>query len=130
MTAQQEGPLRLAAVAIDCPAPRELAVFYGNLLGWSIDEEESDGSWVELADPAGGAKLAFQRDPEYLPPTWPEGERPQMLHLDVRVSDLRRTHEHALSVGAEQLPQPEDEIGANFLVYADPAGHPFCLCQG
>lgn len=121
-------PLRLAAVAIDCPEPRELAGFYARLLGWSIDEEESEEDWVELADPAGGATLAFQRDPGYLPPTWPDRGRPQMVHLDVRVSDLRQAHEHALAVGAKQLPQPEDQVGASFLVYADPDGHPFCLC--
>ena len=121
-------PLRLAAIAIDCPDPRNLAGFYGRLLGWSIDEKESDQDWVELADPAGGAPLAFQRDSHYLPPTWPDRERPQMLHLDVRVSSLDSAHEHALQVGARQLPQPEDCLDANFRVYADPDGHPFCLC--
>ena len=120
--------LRLAAIAIDCPGPRELAAFYGRLLGWSIDETASNENWVELADPAGGAPLAFQRDPEYLPPTWPDRERPQMLHLDVRVSSLDSVHEHAIRVGARQLPQPEDRLDANFRVYADPEGHPFCLC--
>lgn len=128
MTASPHTPLRLAAVVLDCPAPRELAGFYGTLLGWTIDEAESDADWVELADPAGGANLAFQRDSGYLPPTWPERERPQMLHLDVRVSDLSPTHERALEAGARQLPQPQDQLDANFRVYADPAGHPFCLC--
>ena len=35
----------------------------------------------------------------------------------------------AISLGA-RLPQPADDLGAgeDFQVYADPAGHPFCLC--
>lgn len=122
-------PLRIAALAIDCPNPRELAEFYGRMLGWRIDEAESDEEWVELADPNGGPTLAFQRDEAYQPPTWPDRERPQMLHLDVRVQDLASVHDHALEAGARQLPQPEDQLEANFRVYADPAGHPFCLCQ-
>lgn len=121
-------PLKLAAVAIDCPAPRKLAEFYGRLLGWEIDEAESAEDWVELADPNGGPAVAFQRDPDYVPPTWPDRERPQMQHLDVRVRDLESAHAHALSVGAKPLPQPQDQLDAHFLVYADPAGHPFCLC--
>lgn len=124
----QAVPLQLATIALDCPDPHSLADFYGRLLGWSIDENDSDEDWVELANPAGGVRLAFQRDPEYLPPTWPERERPQMLHLDVRVSSLDSADEHAIQVGARRLPQPEDRLDAEFRVYADPDGHPFCLC--
>jgi catechol 2,3-dioxygenase-like lactoylglutathione lyase family enzyme len=120
--------LRLAAFAIDCPEPRRLAGFYGELLGWAIDEAESDDDWVELADPSGGAPLAFQRDPGYQPPTWPDPRRPQMMHLDVRVSTLGEGHARALEAGATQLPQPEDQLEAHFRVYADPDGHPFCMC--
>lgn len=128
-TASNAEPLKLAAIAIDCPEPRVLADFYRRLLGWTIDEAESDEQWVELAEPSGGAPLAFQRDPDYLPPTWPDGERPQMAHLDVRVSDLDEGHVRAISAGARQLPQPADRLDANFRVYADPDGHPFCLCS-
>ena len=68
MTVPTKSPLRLAAFAIDCPDPRRLAQFYGNLLGWTVDEAESNDAWVELADPSGGTRLAFQRDPDYVPP--------------------------------------------------------------
>lgn len=121
-------PLRLAAYAIDCPDPRGLAEFYGRLLGWNIDENQSDESWIELASPEGGVPLAFQADPDFQPPTWPDRERAQMAHLDVRVESLSAGHERALAAGATALPQPSDRLDANFRVYADPAGHPFCLC--
>lgn len=120
--------LKLAAFAIDCPDPRRLAEFYGRLLGWEIDEAEADDDWVELADPAGGAPLAFQRDPGYRPPSWPSRDVPQMMHLDVRVTTLDEGHRRALEAGATQLPQPADQRDANFRVYADPDGHPFCMC--
>ncbi|MHA6806015.1 VOC family protein [Salinifilum ghardaiensis] len=128
--AEPEGPLRLLAFVLDCPNPRALAQFYGRLLGWEIDEGESDPEWVELADPFGGARLAFQQDPEFRRPTWPDAELPQMAHLDVRVSSLDAAHERALAAGARQLPQPPDRREASFRVYADPVGHPFCLCAG
>ncbi|MGP4015148.1 VOC family protein [Saccharopolyspora sp. 5N708] len=120
--------LRLTAFAIDCPDPRALAEFYGRLLGWAVDEAESDDDWVELVDPAGGAPLAFQRDSGYRPPTWPSREVPQMMHLDIRVSTLAEGHERALAAGATPLPQPADQRDARFRVYADPVGHPFCMC--
>lgn len=120
--------LRLAAFAIDCPEPRRLAGFYGRLLDWEVDEDASDADWVELADPSGGAPLAFQRDPGYRPPSWPSRDVPQMMHLDVRVETLEEGHRLALAAGATQLPQPADQADASFRVYADPDGHPFCMC--
>ncbi|RKT84888.1 Glyoxalase/Bleomycin resistance protein/Dioxygenase superfamily protein [Saccharopolyspora antimicrobica] len=120
--------LDLAAFAIDCPDPRELADFYGRLLGWQVDEEASNADWVELANPNGSAVLAFQRDPDYRPPTWPSGEVPQMMHLDIRVQTIAEGYKRAVGAGATPLPQPPDKQDAKFRVYADPVGHPFCMC--
>ncbi|MGW1677135.1 VOC family protein [Saccharopolyspora sp. NPDC002376] len=120
--------LKLTAFAIDCPEPRKLAEFYGRLLGWQIDESETEDDWVELANPDGGAVLAFQRDPGYRPPTWPSRDVPQMMHLDIRVRTLEEGHERAIAAGATQLPQPSDQLDSNWRVYADPDGHPFCMC--
>jgi hypothetical protein len=69
-------------------------------------------------------KIEFQRVTGYRPPTWPEGERPQMLHLDFNVADLDAGHDRALQLGARLLADESPE----FRVYTDPAGHPFCLC--
>ena len=129
MTADEATSLRLTAFVIDSRRPRELAEFYGRLLGWEIDESATGGEWVELADPSGGAALAFQHDPEHVPSTWPDRERPQRMHLDVRVSTLAEGHERALAAGAAQLPQPADRADGNFRVYADPEGNPFCMCR-
>lgn len=125
-------PLDVPAFVLDCPDPAALADFYARLLGWRIlpddptdtEDPTEDGEWVDLVHPGGHGRLAFQRDPEFQAPTWPARERPQMAHLDLRVADLDAAHEHALAVGARLL----DASHRTFRVYADPAGHPFCLC--
>lgn len=122
------GTIKLDCVVLDCPDPVGLARFYGELLGWKPDEpvvEADGGEWVTLRNPDGGVHLAFQRDPDYRAPTWPSNERAQMLHLDFHVTDFEAWHRRAVELGATVLRARD----ATFTVYADPAGHPFCLCR-
>lgn len=114
----------LGVVALDCPDPVALAGFYRAVLAWDAPEVAEDGHWVTLANPAGGAGIAFQRVPDYRPPSWPSAENPQQLHLDLNVTDLEAAHERVLGLGAKLL----DDAPKTFRVYADPVGHPFCLC--
>lgn len=117
-------PLRLGAVVLDCDDPRALAAFYAELLHWEVRADEDGGNdWVDVVSPEGGVTVSFQRDPDHQPPTWRRPERPQMLHLDVKVPDLDAEHERAVALGAKPLDEQR-----TFRVYADPAGHPFCLC--
>ena len=56
-----------------------------------------------------------------------------MLHLDLRVDDtaaLDRQHSRALALGATLLLDRSDDPEEALRVYADPAGHPFCLFVG
>jgi catechol 2,3-dioxygenase-like lactoylglutathione lyase family enzyme len=116
---------RLRTTVIDCPDPRALAAFYAELTGLPLIEEDSDDEWVTLGGlPGQHPRLAFQRAPDLRPPTWPDPERPQQLHLDVTVDDIETAEQAALALGARRLPGE----GEGFRVYADPAGHPFCLC--
>ena len=123
--------LRIGAIVLDCPDPMALAGFYAALLRWeaprwgeAVDQDGAEDDWVEVVDPAGGPTMSFQRDPAYRAPTWPDPERPQMVHLDVRVADLAAEHERVVRLGAAPL----TDAGGSFRVYADPVGHPFCLC--
>ncbi|MET9524135.1 VOC family protein [Streptomyces coeruleorubidus] len=120
----------LQCVVLDCPAPPELAGFYQSLLGgvvnqpdrrWSLDED-----WATLHTPSGFV-LAFQRVADHRPPRWPDPARPQQFHLDFGVADLDRAQEQVLAQGAEVLDAGAD--GRSWRVYADPAGHPFCLVR-
>ena len=83
-----------------------------------------------LKSPSGGAALAFQKVAELPEATWPDGPVPQQLHLDTTVpttADLDVQHERALSLGARLLADRSDDPDERLRVYADPAGHPFCL---
>ena len=54
-------------------------------------------------------------------PDWPGPRRPQQLHLDIRVDDADAAEREVLALGAKRLPGE---------LFADPAGHPFCLVFG
>ncbi|MGH3994196.1 MAG: VOC family protein, partial [Pseudonocardiaceae bacterium] len=85
--------------------------------------------WLVLRNPD-GLQLAFQQVTELLPATWPEGPRPQQLHLDLTVpsvAELDVQHERALALGALLLYDRYDDPDEPLRVYADPAGHPFCI---
>jgi catechol 2,3-dioxygenase-like lactoylglutathione lyase family enzyme len=112
----------LGAVVLDCPDPRALAGFYADVLGGTVVDE---GDWVDLKLPD-GRTLAFQAAPGYVPPRWPSPDHSQQFHLDLTVPDLDAAERGVLALGAKPL-ETEDR-SRSFRVYADPAGHPFCLC--
>jgi catechol 2,3-dioxygenase-like lactoylglutathione lyase family enzyme len=107
-------------VVIDCPDPRALAAFYGELLGLPITFESAD--WVVIAEDDTTSGFAFQLAPDHQPPQWPDPGRPQQFHLDVMVEDLDAGERRVLGLGARRLSGGDH-------VYADPAGHPFCLIK-
>ncbi|CAM5319428.1 Glyoxalase OS=Streptomyces fumanus OX=67302 GN=GCM10018772_33220 PE=4 SV=1 [Streptomyces fumanus] len=112
----------LGVVVLHCPDPRALAGFYAEVLGGSV---EGEGDWVDLKLPDGRA-LAFQAAPGFVPPRWPSPEHSQQFHLDLDVPDLDEAEKAVLALGARPLDTEDRTRG--FRVYADPAGHPFCLC--
>ncbi|MGW2051107.1 VOC family protein [Streptomyces sp. NPDC001858] len=114
----------LGVVVLDCPDPRALAGFYAEVLGGSV--ESDDGDWVDLKVP-GGQALAFQAAPGFVPPAWPAPEHSQQFHLDLTVDDLDAAERGVLALGATPLDTEDRSRG--WRVYADPAGHPFCLCR-
>jgi catechol 2,3-dioxygenase-like lactoylglutathione lyase family enzyme len=129
----------LRQVVLDCEDARVLAEFYRQFLGFRYrpgDEPPTDGT---PGYPSAGLAGVVRRHRYLAPripagaasePTWPEGPRPQMLHLDTTVptvTDLHIQHQRALALGARLLlDRSEDDIEPLF-VYADPAGHPFCI---
>jgi catechol 2,3-dioxygenase-like lactoylglutathione lyase family enzyme len=115
---------RYEHVVIDCPDPRVLAGFYMELLGMEI-ERDQDG-WVVIRDPADRHRIAFQRVTDLREPHWPDPDRPQQFHIDVMVDDIEVAEAATLKLGATRLPHD----GPDYRVYADPVGHPFCLCWG
>jgi catechol 2,3-dioxygenase-like lactoylglutathione lyase family enzyme len=121
---------RFDMVVLDCPDPQALATFYAGLLGQEI-ADDGDDSWQSLRGNGSGVRLGFQRATNYVAPQWPDGP-PQQMHLDLTVDSFVTAHEGALALGATALSPtsaPGAEKTSGFRVYADPAGHPFCLCR-
>ena len=112
---------RLEMVAFDAPDIEKLASFYAELAGWEVVRKESD--WITMKMGEAG-ELAFQLAPDHVPPQWPGQERPQQFHLDLQVADPAGQVERAIGLGATHL-----RDGATWITMADPAGHPFDLCQ-
>jgi catechol 2,3-dioxygenase-like lactoylglutathione lyase family enzyme len=110
---------RMHHVVLDCPDPVALAGFYSEMLGLPVTHQDDDWVVVSLSETASG--LAFQLAPDNPPPTWPDPAVPQQFHLDIMVEDVAAAGERVLRLGAVKL-DGED-------VYADPAGHPFCLIR-
>ncbi|MEU0676426.1 VOC family protein [Streptomyces sp. NPDC006172] len=111
-------------VVLDCAEPEELAEFYKELL----DAEETDvtANRVEIRG-AEGTRLAFRRDVNATPPSWPRPENSLQAHLDFLVDDLDEAERRIVGLGGRPLEVkgasgPYEERG-----YADPAGHSFTL---
>lgn len=130
----------LRAVAIDATDARAVAEFYRRLLGYAYragDEPPPPGQpdpqgedWLVLMDRNGEARLAIQRVADLPPSTWPSAQVPQQLHLDLTVPDVHELavqRDRVLSLGARQLLDRSNDPDEPLYVFADPAGHPFCI---
>ena len=131
---------QLRQVVLDCTDARGLAEFYRQLLGLRYrpgDEPPAAGEpdprgqdWLVLRDAAGTPRIAFQQVAELPEATWPGGPVPQQLHLDLTVPTvpaLDAQHERAVALGARLLADRSGDPQEPLRVYADPAGHPFCI---
>jgi Glyoxalase-like domain len=139
MDAAQQFP-RLRQTVLDCTDARSLAEFYRRLLGYEYragDEPPTEGAadpkgqdWLVLRDSDGVTQLAFQQVAALPHVTWPEGPIPQQLHLDMTVGgvdDLEAQHVRAMELGACLLLDRTADPDEPLRVYADPAGHTFCI---
>lgn len=112
---------RLELVAFDAPDIEKLAVFYAALTGWETVRTEDD--WIALRT-GDGQEIAFQLAPDHRAPKWPGQELPQQFHLDLLVDDYQAAAQRAVDLGATHLAD-----GKSWVTLADPAGHPFDICQ-
>jgi len=115
----------LSTIAIDCPDPAALAGFYSELLG--LPPAGGDDGWVIIGGGEGRPRIAFQHVRDHRPPAWPDPDRPQQMHFDIAVDDIDAAEERVLALGATPLRRVEEDPANLYRVYADPAGHPFCL---
>jgi catechol 2,3-dioxygenase-like lactoylglutathione lyase family enzyme len=116
----------LTATVLGTPDPRGLARFYQRLLDWPLRDDTDD--WATLRPADGSTGLSFQLEPDHVPPVWPPvaGTQQMQQHLDIEVDDLAAACAVAEEAGARRIGGYDDPHEL-VRVYADPAGHPFCL---
>lgn len=142
MTADNQFP-QLLQVVLDTTDARGLAEFYRQLLGLQYrpgDEPPPSGQpdpngqdWLVLRAADGTNRVAFQQVAALPRATWPEGPVPQQLHLDIMVSTIEQfeaQHARVLDLGGTLLFDRSSDPQEPLRVYADPAGHPFCIFVG
>ncbi len=116
-------------VVFDAADVAEVSTFWAALLGGRVIDEDDrfhcvinqEGHWV----------IGVQHAPNHRAPDWPDGNA-QQVHLDFHVTDPVASLAHAREVGARALSTDCDPEGGEggFQVFADPAGHPFCIGWG
>jgi hypothetical protein len=114
-------------LVFDAPDLAAESGFWAGVLKGTVD---ADGDWahgVGRRRPPDRVQLA----PDQVAPRWPGGAQQQQIHFDLYVGDLAAAHDEVTALGATMLQAAEDtEAAEGFQVYADPSGHPFCLCWG
>jgi predicted enzyme related to lactoylglutathione lyase len=90
-----------------------------------------EASWHSVIDSAGEWRMGIQLNPTHVRPEWPNGLQQQQVHLDLHVDNFQEMHQKVMLLGATVLQESQTtQAPEGFQVYADPAGHPFCLGWG
>ena len=121
-------PLRQMVITVGSPPElngqegrHALAAFYGALLDMHVVSE----GWLKISkEPSGVFELALDGDgwSDLRPPRWRDPDHPQQVHLDIVAGDPEEAGKLVVDLGGSLLEKLDDHR-----VYADPAGHPFCL---
>jgi hypothetical protein len=110
----------VAALTVDCADPAALAEFWGAVLNRSVSPGATpENATLDVADPAAGPRIFFQRVPE------PKAVK-NRLHLDLLADDYEADIERLIGLGAKRL----DEIKLpefRWTTFADPQGNEFDL---
>ena len=115
----------IRTIAIECRDPAPVADFWSAVLDRPVVQRDDD--WWALERHPGEPRLCFEVTDGYEPPVWPGEHGEQQTHLDIEVDDLDAARAAVLGLGAEQLTDVIDPGDEQWQVFADPAGHPFCL---
>lgn len=114
-------------MVFECGDAERLATFWAEVL----DLEKpgtgcEDVEWVTLEwAPVG--RLSFHRLDGYQPPVWSGSSGDAQVPFDLLVPDLAQVDRVVLAAGGRPLSDVLNPGPKAWRVYADPAGHPFCL---
>jgi hypothetical protein len=113
-------------LSVDCAAPRRLAEWWAQVLGWQVlEDEDPEDDEVAIGDPARSPlTLLFLQVPE-------AKTSKNRLHLDLRPPDGSDQHtelRRLLALGARRIDVGQS-ADVSWLVLADPEGNEFCLLE-
>ncbi|MFF7356794.1 MULTISPECIES: VOC family protein [Streptomyces] len=116
--------VKAGLVVLDCAEPEKLAEFYRELLAG--EQTDASANLVEIRG-TDGIRLAFRRDVNATPPSWPRPENSLQVHLDFLVEDLDEAERRVVGLGGRPLDTKDPAGPYEQRGYADPAGHSFTL---
>ncbi|MFE2103186.1 MULTISPECIES: VOC family protein [unclassified Streptomyces] len=116
--------VKACVVVLDCAEPERLAAFYLELLEGV--QTDASANLVEIRG-ADGVRLAFRRDVNATPPSWPRPENSLQAHLDFLVEDLDEVERRIVGLGGRPVDTGDPAGPHETRGYADPAGHSFTL---
>jgi hypothetical protein len=102
------------------------SAFWAGVLGGRVI---ADDNWHSVVDADDRWVVGVQLAPNHVPPEWPDGNA-QQIHLDLHVDDPVEAHALVVGLGARLLQAGDFAAAEGHQVYADPAGHPFCIGWG
>ncbi|MEU9061245.1 VOC family protein [Streptomyces sp. NPDC048430] len=108
-------------ITLDCADAYELALFWAEVLGSPVSDDDAPGDPEALVE-APGAALLFV--------TVPEPKRAKnRVHLDIRPEDRTRDEEveRLLALGATLVADHRKPNGRGWATLADPEGNEFCV---
>jgi len=110
---------RLREIIIDCNDPRLVADFWGQVLGWTVQEHQGvpwmseSGDWRDLC-------LVFVQVPE-------RKSAKNRIHLDVSPVGCEQDDEVARLRALGAQPADMGQRDLTWVVLADPEGNEFCV---
>ena len=107
----------IAALAVDCAEPAELARWWSRLLGGQVEVGDDGDATLHVP---GGLAIDFARVPE-------AKTVKNRLHLDLRSTDLAAATGQAVALGATRADDVYD--GGRWQVLRDPEGNEFCILR-
>jgi hypothetical protein len=105
------------------------SAFWAGVLGGRVVADDDDG-WHSVIDAEDRWRIGVQLAPDHIPPDWPHGSPSQQVHIDLHVEDPIAAHDQLMQLGARLLQAGDVTASEGHQVYADPAGHPFCIGWG
>ncbi len=118
--------IKRTTIVLDAPDLEAESSFWAAVYGGTV---ERDADWHDIVVD-GQSKLGIQLALDHERPQWPGGAQQQQLHLDLHVDDIAAADAEVRELGAHVLQKADFATESGWVVYADPAGHPFCLCWG